>query len=113
MTSNTVTILRCAPNKALAKQFTGKGIADCKPSDMPAYFVPYSAPANSIDDIYRLLADQLQHDARKCLIRGVFIGEETAAGVPREVNGKDQHPTNGKGGYRRWSDLFEDRQDTP
>lgn len=109
MNNNTATTLRCASNLALAKRCTGTGAADVKPSDMPAYFVPYSVPVNSLDDMYRLLADDLQHNPRKCLVRGGFIGREAAALVPpREADGKIQHASNGKGGYRRWSDLFED-----
>src|SRR5690348_4409074 len=111
MTSNTMTILRCAPNKVLAKRFKGTGTTDCEPYDKPAYFVPSGVPVHFLDDWYRLLANDLQHDFNKCVIRGKFVGQEAAAEVrPRVVNGKIQHPTNGKGGCRRWLDIY---MDTP
>ena len=91
-----ITILK-HPTNLLAKTWQADG--SIKAYDNAKYFVWKEAQVENIEALSALLTT-LEHDARSCVIRGVYVGHDKAA---------ELDPEHKRGSVRRIADLFEDQ----
>lgn len=90
-----ITVLK-HPNNLLAKTWLADGTV--KAYDNAKYFIHKEVSLENIGALSALLA-ALEHDARACVIRGVYVGHEKAAELDPEYQ---------QGRVRRIADLYDD-----
>jgi putative DNA primase/helicase len=90
-----ITILK-HPTNLLAKTWQADGTV--KAYDNAKYFVWKEAQVENIGALSALLTS-LEHDARSCVVRGVYVGHDKAAELDPEYK---------RGNVRRIADLFDD-----